>query len=80
MKKVKFYLPIAAIVMAVGLAFASSERADALEDYYIQLPGECRQVSTICDGSGAVCTYAGQPVFDLKSSPTQCNIQLERNP
>lgn len=80
MKKVKFYLPIAAIVMAVGLAFASSERSDSLEDYYIQLPGECRQVDTDCGGSGAVCTYAGQPVFDLKSSPTQCNIQLERQP
>lgn len=80
MKRLKMIMPFVAIVLALGLAFASSQKSESLDNLFVQLPGECRQVTTDCIGSGAVCTFMEIPVYGIQNSPTQCSFPLERAP
>lgn len=80
MRKMKFFMPFGVVVMAAGLAFASSGQSENLETLYIQLPGECRQVNTVCNNIGATCMYEGQEVFGKRDNPTKCSIDLKHQP
>ncbi|MDY7396859.1 DUF6520 family protein [Aureibaculum sp. 2210JD6-5] len=79
----KALLPILALFMAVGLAFATSssektENAGTIPGYIFQ-NGICEQVTT-CDPSGILdCTYLGQQVYS-KINQTTCGQPLKYNP
>ncbi|WP_157972953.1 DUF6520 family protein [Aureibaculum luteum] len=79
----KVLLPMLALFMAVGLAFAtnSSENTNnaATVPGYIFQNGICEQVTT-CDPAGMLdCTYSGDQVYS-KINQTICGEPLKYNP
>lgn len=86
MKKIKLVAPVAMIVLATGLAFASANSSnEATQGKFIQLqnPERCEAVPEAECGNGVnLCTYEGQTVYEIKSDifPTQCSEELREMP
>ncbi|MFC4218970.1 DUF6520 family protein [Flagellimonas marina] len=82
--KLKFLIPVLAIIFAVASAFTTSARAEVDDSAsmigYINSPSPCTAVSVDCTPieNNNLCTYQGQFVYD-KLTPTICNQPLYRN-
>ncbi|MGS2738783.1 MULTISPECIES: DUF6520 family protein [Sinomicrobium] len=67
MKNFKFILPAMVFVMAIGMSFASiSIKDDTLQTEYIQLTGECRNITAGCDSSSSQ-----DPLCEVQSTVTE---------
>lgn len=86
MRTIKSLVPVAMIILAMGLAFASANSSsEAVQGKFIQLqnPDQCEAVPEAECGNGVnLCTYEGQTVYEIKSDvfPTQCSEELREMP
>lgn len=53
MRKLKFILPIAAVVFTIGMAFATVNLEEEQMDQYIAVSSGCEPIDPVCDNNSA---------------------------